>query len=213
MDSVSLYELKTFSSDTEKGIDFAENNILYIFPYNNPWCWMNKQAIQMTDEIIDVLFEMYDLPENTPIVSTGGSMGGMSAIVYCKYAKRTPIACVAGCPVCDVPFHFDERDDLPRTMYSAFYNEEGELYDILERFSPLHLVPELPRIPYHVFHCDADTMVKIDLHSDKFVKKMRENNHSITYDIVHGKGHSVYGEEDLKKMRQYTLDAFDEFYK
>ena len=57
--------------------------------------------------------------ENIPVVSTGGSMGGQSALVYCAYSKRTPVACVANCPVCDTVFHFTERPDLPRTLYSA----------------------------------------------------------------------------------------------
>ncbi len=37
------------------------------------------------------VFAKYHLSENLPIVSSGGSMGGQSALVYAKYAKRTPI--------------------------------------------------------------------------------------------------------------------------
>ena len=95
-----------FSEETEDGIRLAENGILFVVPYQNPWAWQNKQNVSYTDEIIDVLFKKYDLPDNLPIVSTGGSMGGLCALVYMVYAKRTPVACVANCPVCDLPYHF-----------------------------------------------------------------------------------------------------------
>ena len=100
-----------FAEDTEDGIRFAENRILYVVPYQNPWAWQNMQNVAYTDEIVDVLFDEYGLLNDLPVVSVGGSMGGLSALVYMVYAKRTPVACVANCPVCDLPYHFTERPD------------------------------------------------------------------------------------------------------
>jgi len=110
-----------FGSQNLDGIEWGKKGILDVHPYNNPWNWMNRQAIDWTDEVLDVLFDHFNLPEATPIISTGGSMGGQCALVYTRYAKRTPKACFANCPVCDMPFHFTERPDLPRTIYSAYY--------------------------------------------------------------------------------------------
>lgn len=76
--------------EDQMGKALAEQNVLYLVPYNNPWAWMNRQAVSMTDEIMDTVKEMLDLPENLPIVSSGGSMGGLAAITYCVYTKRTP---------------------------------------------------------------------------------------------------------------------------
>ena len=45
-----------FSEETENGVLFAEEGILYVVPYQNPWAWQNKQNVSYTDEIIDVLF-------------------------------------------------------------------------------------------------------------------------------------------------------------
>ena len=109
----------TFDVDTREGEMYAERGIIYVYPYNNPWNWMNRQAIDFTEEIIDVLLEHYALPEDTPIVSSGGSMGGHGALVFAAYTKRTPVACVTNCPVCDSFFHFSERPDLPRSYYSS----------------------------------------------------------------------------------------------
>ena len=135
-----------YDDDTNEGVYYGEEGVLYVHPYNNPWSWMNAQAIAYTDEIVDVLFEKYGLPEDTPVVSMGQSMGGLASLVYTKYAKRTPVACIPNCPVCDLVYHFTERPDLPRTIYSAFWNEEGELNDILKRYSPFHLAPEMPKV-------------------------------------------------------------------
>ena len=178
-----------FSEETEDGIRFAEEGILYVVPYQNPWAWQNKQNVSYTDEIIDVLFEEYNLPDDLPIVSVGGSMGGLSALVYLAYAKRTPVACVANCPVCDLPYHFTERPDLPRTLYSAFYNYDCSLQEALKSASPLDLVEKMPvNSKYYIFHCGEDKSVNKEKHSDRFVDKMEEK-HNIHYYSVPNKGH------------------------
>ncbi|MCQ2423475.1 MAG: prolyl oligopeptidase family serine peptidase [Clostridia bacterium] len=189
LDFFGLGNTNMFFEDTDAGRTWAEKNILLVVPYNNPWAWMNPQAIETTDEILDVLFEKLALPEGTPIVSTGGSMGGMSAITYMAYAKRTPVACVANCPVCDLPYHFTERPDLPRTLYSAFYHEDGAIGDVLPRFSPLHLVGKLPRVPYFIFHCEEDKAVNIAKHSERFVAAMEQAGYDVTLTRVPERGH------------------------
>ena len=187
-----------FNDDTEDGIRFAEQGILYVIPYQNPWAWQNKQNVTYTDEIIDVLFKEYRLPVDLPIVSTGGSMGGLSALVYMVYAKRTPIACVANCPVCDLPYHFTERPDLPRTLYSAFYNYDCSLHEALSSASPLHIVKKMPKdSKYYIFHCEEDMAVNKQMHSDRFVEKMREN-HNISYFTVPERGHCDLTDEMQK---------------
>lgn len=177
-----------FSEDTNEGIFFAEHNILYIIPYTNPWAWMNRQTAAYTDEIIDVLIRHYHLPDNIPIVSTGGSMGGQSALVYMVYASRTPAACVANCPVCDLPFHFTERPDLPRTLYSAFGTYEGSLQEALESASPYHLADQMPDSAYYIFHCEEDLAVNKQKHSDRFVERLN-GKRNVTYYAVPERGH------------------------
>lgn len=191
--------------DSEVARLYAENGILLVVPYNNPWAWMNKQAVSYTDEILDVLFEKYNLDESTKIVSSGGSMGGQSALVYTKYAKRTPVACVANCPVCDLVFHFGERVDLPRTLYSALYNEEGTLNEALEKYSPLHLSCKMPRVNYHIFHCTNDTAVNIDKHSRTFVEAMQREGFNITFNIVPDREHCDLTPEAEEKYHQLCI--------
>lgn len=191
--------------DTEEGCRFAEEGILFLVPYQNPWAWMNKQTVDLADELIDVLFKAYDLPEDLPIVSSGRSMGGLSALVYTACAKRTPAACVANCPVCDLPYHFTERPDLPRTLYSAFGMYEGTMENALRSASPLHLVAHMPLgSNYYIFHCEEDQKVNKQKHSDRFVREMRLK-HKVEYYNVPGQGHCDLTEEMLEKYYDCIL--------
>ena len=204
LNSSTMYE-----EDTPEGIFYAERGILFVVPYNNPWAWMNRQAVAYTDSVIDILLAQYRLPDFLPIVSTGGSMGGLSALVYTRYAKRTPIACVANCPVCDLVFHYGERPDLPRTLYSAFYQYDGDMEQALKTASPLHLVPKMPKVSYHIFHCDQDKAVNIKEHSEKFVAAMKDLGHTITFDIVKDRGHCDLPEDRKQQFLQYGVDAVE----
>lgn len=206
---MGLCGVATYNTDITEGEFYAEKGILYVFPYNNPWAWMNDQAVSYTDEIIDVLIEKYDLNENIPIISTGLSMGGQSALVYTLKAKRTPVACVANCPVCDLVYHFTERKDLPRTLYSALFYEEGTLEDALKSISPLHLIYKMPKVKYHIFHCDEDTAVNIDAHSKKFIAELEKRQFDFTFDVVEGRGHCDLTLEMQRKFAEYIVNAIE----
>lgn len=196
-----------YDGETDEGRFWAEKGILYLVPYQNPWAWMNRQTAALVDELLDVLFEAYGLPENFPVISTGGSMGGLSALVYTTYAKRTPAACVANCPVCDLPFHYTERPDLPRTLYSAFGTYDGTLEEALRSASPLHLVEKMPvSARYYIFHCEEDKAVNKQKHSDRFVAKMAQD-HAVEYYAVPGKGHCDLTEEMWKLYRSCILKS------
>jgi len=193
-----------FDGTLLEGDWFAERNIIYLVPYGNPWAWMNRQEVELTDELIDILFEQYDLPEEFPIVSTGLSMGGQGALTYMAYAKRTPVACVANCPVCDMPFHYTERADLPSSYYSAYRYEEGTMEEILPKFSPLHLAESLrlPKVKYTIFHCTEDLSVNKELHSDRLVEAMQKAGYDVTYRIVPDRGHCDLPPEEWESLRQ-----------
>jgi dienelactone hydrolase len=188
--------------NSAEGSEYAARGILYVIPYYNPWCWMNAQAVAWVDEVLDVLFDHYQLPKDTPIVSTGVSMGGLCALTYCAYAKRTPCACVTNCPVCDLPYHFTERPDLPRTLYSALWEFDGTPEEALRSRSPLHLCEKMPKIPYTVFHCEKDQAVNFEKHGVRFAEAMKAAGHEITLVPVPVRGHG-----DLSPKMKVKYDA------
>lgn len=177
-----------WKEDPEIALRMAKEGIVFLFPYINPWAWMNRDAVTYTDAVVDTLFEHYELREPTPIISTGGSMGGLCGLVYTRYAKRTPKACAVNCPVCDLPYHYTERPDLPRTLVSAFGSYDMSLEDAMKTASPMHLVNEMPDVPYLILHCDKDMAVNKEKHSDRLVQKLSEK-HNVTYVEVPDRGH------------------------
>ena len=180
-----------FSEHDDYAVTLAERGILRVIPYYNPWCWMNRQTVDYVDEIVDVLAAHFGLPDDLPIISTGGSMGGLCSLTYAAYARRTPAAVVSNCPVCDLPFHFTERPDLPRTLYSAFGWYDGTMDETLRSASPLHLAQDgkMPDIPYYIFHCTEDNAVNMEKHSDRFVAAMQSCGRNVTYTTVPDRGH------------------------
>ena len=134
-------------------------------------------------------------------------MGGLSALVYCAYAQITPIACVTNCPVCDLVYHFTERPDLPRTLYSAFFGYEGKMEEALKTASPIHLVNQLPKIPYTIFHCEEDRAVNLEKHSLRFVEAM-QGIHEITLKKVPLRGHVDLSAEMRVEYQKTILKNF-----
>ena len=106
--------------DGPRGAAFAAAGAVYVVPYLDPWNWMNAGAVAATDRILDLVFGRAGLPADAPVVSTGGSMGGLCALAWPRYARHRVVAVAANCPVCDLPFHYGERPDLPRTLRAAF---------------------------------------------------------------------------------------------
>ena len=179
--------VKTQPSTEELG--WAQAGGLVVFPYYGPWSWMNRQARDLVDEIVDAVYATYKLKKSVPLVCTGGSMGGGSSLLYTRYAKRPVAACLAVVPVCDTAFHFDEREDLPRTFHQAFLGYKGSLASLLAEHSPLAQVKRMPRIPYRLVSGDADTAVSAKHHADPMVAAMRKRRLDVEYVKVPKMGH------------------------
>ena len=166
----------------------AAAGAVLVVPYLDPWNWMNAAAVATADRVVAAALARAGLPPDAPVVSTGGSMGGLCALVWPRYTRHNVVAVAANCPVCDLPFHYGERPDLPRTLRAAFALEP-DFGAALRSRSPLHLAPDLPRVPHAVFHCTADEAVSKAAHSDRFVAEMRKLGRDVEYVEVPGRGH------------------------
>lgn len=164
----------------------AGKDLLLVCPYDNPWSWMNDLAVRTLDEIVGALLEKYG---SLPIISTGGSMGGLSCLIYARYSRHAITACAANCPVCDLPYHYTERPDLPRTIVSALCHYDMELPEAMESISPLHQAGKLPDIPYFIAHCEEDQAVNQQMHSEKLLAAMKKAGRRVEYISVPGRGH------------------------
>ena len=169
-------------------LEWGQAGGLVVLPYHDPWAWMNPQTVAFYDEVVAGLFARYDMAPETPVIATGGSMGGHGALLYTLLADRPIAACAVNCPVCDLPFHYTERPDLPRTMHHA-YGSYGDISEALTAHSPLHQAAHLPDIPYLIIHGDQDTAVGKAQHSDKLVHALKALGRRVDYWEQPGMGH------------------------
>lgn len=172
-------------------LEWARAGWLVVFPYYGPWTWMNREARAFVDELVEAVYAHYRLDDSIPLVSTGGSMGGMSALLYTRYASRPVAACLALFPVCDFKYHFSERDDLPRSIYHSLRGYPESLEELFAEHSPLIQAAHMPDIPYLFIHGDMDQAVSKAAHSDKMVAALKEQGRSVEYLEVPGMGHGT----------------------
>jgi dipeptidyl aminopeptidase/acylaminoacyl peptidase len=177
------------SGPSTEEVEWARNGGLVVYPYYGPWAWMNRQARVMIDDLVDAIFTAYRLSARTPLVCTGGSMGGQGSLLYTRYARRSVSACLANCPVCDLQFHFHERRDLPPTIRHAFLGYPESLDSLLAEHSPLRQVAAMPDVPYLIIHGGKDQAVSKRHHSDKMVAALRRRKMNVEYIEVTDMGH------------------------
>ena len=79
------------------------------------------------------------------------------------------------------------------------------LIDALKLHSPFHLVNEMPKIKYVIFHCENDKAVNIEKHSIQFVKKMKES-HYIDLIKVPFRGHCDLSPEALVEYKNIIFN-------
>lgn len=161
---------------------------LTVLPYQDPWGWMNSSVIAFIDDLADAIRQRHELAADAPIISTGGSMGGHAALLYTMKSRHRVAACMALWPVCDIPFHYTERPDLPRTFHHA-YGSYGDIPAQLRAHSPLHQAGGMPDVPYLIVHGEKDLSVKKSAHSDRLVAAMRQRQLRVEYVECANLGH------------------------
>lgn len=177
------------STPTSEELGWAQAGGLVVFPYCGPWSWMNRETRAFVDDLVDAVRQAHALPADLPVIATGGSMGGCASLLYTAYTRHRLAGCLAVFPVCDLPYHFTERPDLPKTMRCAFRGYGDDFPAVLAEHSPLHQVARLPDVPYLVIHGDQDTAVNKAKHSDRLVAAMRARGLRVEYQEIAGMGH------------------------
>jgi alpha-beta hydrolase superfamily lysophospholipase len=161
-------------------LEWAHHGALVIEPFHLPWAWMNDQTRDLYDEVVDAVRVRYGLSADLPLITTGGSMGGHGSLTYAFRSRHRVTATQANCPVCDLPFHYTERPDLPRTMHQAF-GSLGDITAAMEERSPLHQAARMPDIAYQIIHGARDKAVNKERHSDRLVAALRQHGRRVDY--------------------------------
>ena len=182
----------------------ALHGVLLAYPFPGPWSWMNPGAVRYADLLVDALRAKHGLDENSPLVVTGGSMGGLGALIYTAASRHKVTACCAACPCVDVPKALAVKPDFPRTYLSAAMSIDAPLEEALRQFSPIHRVQELPDIPYHIMQ-DLDDELFFEPDTDAFVAALRTRAAAVSYHKLPGCKHGEFTPEERCFFEAFLL--------
>ncbi len=184
MDDETVYD-----SSPRPGVDLGNEGVLYIFPYYGPWAWCNDQTVFFLNEILDAVWEMLRLPEDLPYVLVGGSMGGLTAMLYSMYGNRRPLAVGCNCPVCDLAAVFEASPQMRRSIYSAYVGSGLPFEEELDRHNPILQTSRLPDIPYLIVSGSMDVVISEEGQIGPFQQAMLQAGKRATFMRVPGMGH------------------------
>jgi len=176
----------------------------YMMP--GPWSWMNPGAVRMSDLVVDAIRSKYGLSEDSPLIVSGGSMGGLGALVYSARSRHRVDACAAACPSFDIDAIASIRPDFVRTYVSAIAALDMPLQDAIEQISPDHMIREMPDIPYLIV-CDCADELFPAADMDKYVEDLRAAGLKVEYIRLEGKRHGEFTPEAFARLEEFVINA------
>ena len=151
----------------------GKNGIAWVFPYYSVWAWMSKSSQIFNEQVIDAVYERLGADSSVPLIVSGGSMGGLTALNYLVYGKREAIGCAVNCPVTDMVRIFEDKPSFRRAILSAHIDNESPLDEILASYSPVRFAKKLPDIPYFLVFGESDTYFT-QMQMPPLIEKLKE---------------------------------------
>lgn len=192
----------------EKSDAFArtlgEKGVAWVFPYYSVWAWMSRNSQEFNEQVLDAVYERLGADESVPLIVSGGSMGGLTALNYLIYGKRKAIGCALNCPVTDMNKIFADQRDFRRAILSAHIEKDASLEEIMKTYSPVCFAESLPHIPYFFVFGQADTYF-FNTQMPPMIEKLRQYKIKHTLLTVPGMKHC-----DLSHHPE-AQDAFGDF--
>ena len=134
----------------------GEAGIAWVFPYYSVWAWMSKSSSEFIEQALDAVYERLGADERIPLIVSGGSMGGLTALNYLVRGRRAAVGCAVNCAVTDMKKIFSDRPDFRRAILSAHIEEEEDLLSVMKRYSPVDFCELMPEIPYYFVYGESD---------------------------------------------------------
>ncbi|MBR7142816.1 MAG: prolyl oligopeptidase family serine peptidase [Clostridia bacterium] len=182
----------------------GEKGIAWVFPYYSVWAWMGKNSQIFVEQVLDAVYERLQADESLPLLISGGSMGGLTALNYVLRGKRKATACAVSCPVVDMNFNFEDHPSFRRALLSAHIEKEGDLHEILKQYSPSSFAHRLPDIPYFLLFGELDTYYT-QKHRPLLVEPMKQRGLNVREWIHPEMGHNYFS------GHPEAMEAFCEF--
>jgi len=184
----------------------AKAGLVHVYLTPGAWSWMNPGVVRIADLVVDAVRAKFHLAPDTPLVATGGSMGGLGALVYAARSRHHVTAVAAACPCYDVPALYGCRKDFPRTFLSAVARMDMPFEEGLRAISPAHLIDCLPDVPYFIVCDEADELFPA-AGMDAFVASLRQAGRSVDYVRLPGKRHGQFTAKSRERLHDFVCSV------
>jgi len=184
----------------------AKAGLLHLYLTPGAWSWMNPGVVRLTDLVVDAARARFSLGEGTPLVATGGSMGGLGALVYAARSRHRVTSVAAACPCYDVPALYGCRREFARTFLSAVARMDVPFEEGLRAISPAHLVDRMPDVPYLVVCDEADELFPAK-GMDDYVASLRQAGRTVEYLRLPGMRHGEFSAEARQRLHDFVCGA------
>ena len=190
--------------DHDRGPTLARQGILLAYVQTGPWSWMNRGSVRLADAVLDVLFDKYGV---LPVIVSGGSMGGLGALIYAADTRHRLAGCMAACPCVDVRADYAVKPDFPRTYLRAVACYDMPMEQALETISPVSRLADLPDIPYHII-CDCDDALFPQAELDDFAARLAQRR-TVNYVRLPGCGHGELTPEARDDIDRFVVQCVE----
>ena len=183
----------------------ADAGLLLVYTFPGPWSWMNRGAVRYCDLVADAALEAFGMADDAPILASGGSMGGLGALIYAADSRHSVRACAAACPCYDaLDSCLHGIPEFPRTYVAAAVCEDAPIAETLRRISPRFRIADMPDIPYFIVGDGRDEHFPID-GMTRYVEDLRASGREVTYRILPDCFHGGFTPEVREELTAFLI--------
>ncbi len=191
--------------ETEYAKRLAENGIVLAFVFTGPWTYMNRAAVKICDLVVDCLRAKWEMDENCPLIMTGGSMGGLGALIYAADTRHTLRAVVSCCPCYDAVYYFELSPDRARAMLTSVAGYDMPIMDAIATISPAHRLNEMPHLPYFIACDGADNLFDADGMERFAIDLDAATGGQVSFRRMEGIGHGGFIPEVREEITEFVI--------
>lgn len=193
--------------DPPRGVFLAEQGILHVIPYTNPWSWLNDRAFAWTEHILAIMIDRCFGSVQPRLCVIGDSMGGYEALVFTAKTRYRVDRCCVNCPVTDLETFTQIDRSRAKTVFDAF-DDAPDVWAAIREHSPLRLIDRMPKIPYYMVQCTGDNVLQPEIHAERYYAAAAEKM-DISFDIDPGREHCDLSPAAREKYDAQILKTFE----
>lgn len=164
-----------YEKSPRQASELGSKGIAWVYPYFSVWAWYSDNSRKFNEQVLDAVYGKLNLSDDIPLIISGGSMGGMTAFMYCIDGKRKPKACAMNCPVTNVRAHFENNFYIRRAIMDAHIDKETDMLAFTESISPVYRIADFPDIPVFSLFGGKDSCIT-EKEYIPFIEKMKIKN-------------------------------------